>query len=64
MLNMIPVSSSNLSAVGYDPISNTLYVEFHSGSLYAYYDVPEFVHRELLLAPSKGRYHNRFIRGA
>jgi hypothetical protein len=36
-----PVSSSNLVAVGYDPGSYTLEVEFHSGSIYQYSGVPE-----------------------
>ena len=39
--NMIPVSSSNLSAVGYDSLTGTLSIEFHDGRLYEYYNVPQ-----------------------
>ena len=60
--NMVPVESSNLRAVGYDASSNTLYIEFRGNRLYAYYSVPQMVHAELMLAPSKGRYHRKNIR--
>ncbi|BDG35239.1 KTSC domain-containing protein [Saccharococcus caldoxylosilyticus] len=39
---MHPVVASNLRAVGYDPISQTLRIEFHNGT-YEYYNVPEHV---------------------
>ena len=35
------VASSNVAAVGYDPATETLEVEFLSGSIYQYYNVPE-----------------------
>jgi hypothetical protein len=31
-----PVSSSNISSIGYDPKSQTLEIEFHSGGIYQY----------------------------
>ena len=49
-MNMIPVSSSNISSIGYQ--SGTLYVSFHSGGLYAYSGVPESIYRELMSASS------------
>lgn len=61
-MNMIPVESSNLAEVGYDSSSSTLYVAFHSGGVYAYFNVPERVFHELLDAPSKGQYHARNIK--
>ena len=61
---MVPVVSSNLSAVGYDEVAGTLYVEFLSGSRYAYYGVPAETYRGLVSADSKGRYLHRFIKGA
>ena len=60
--NMVPVESSNLRAVGYDASSNTLFIEFRNNRLYAYESVPQMVHAELMLAPSKGRYHRKNIR--
>ncbi|MCK6565114.1 MAG: KTSC domain-containing protein [Dehalococcoidia bacterium] len=51
-----PVSSSNLRSVGYDPTSNVLEVEFHGGSVYQYFGVPEHIHAGLMRAGSKGGY--------
>lgn len=53
-MQMIPVSSSNLSAVGYE--HQTLYVSFNSGGTYAYSGVPESVYRGLMSAGSHGSY--------
>ena len=60
-MKMIPVSSSNLSSVGYE--NGTLHVRFNSGSLYSYSEVPSYVYDELLNAPSKGRYLAAHIKG-
>ena len=51
-----PVASSAISSVGYDPESETLEVEFTSGAVYEYYDVPRKVFRSLMSAPSKGQF--------
>lgn len=56
------VTSTNLRSVGYAPDSQSLEIEFHNGSLYLYSRVPERVYTELLMAPSKGKYHHRHIR--
>jgi hypothetical protein len=40
-MNRIPVSSSDVASVGYDSEAGVLEVEFHSGGLYQYFDVPE-----------------------
>ena len=57
-----PVESSNLRSVGYDEESRTLEIEFHSGAVYQYYDVPSEVYQELLSAPSLGKYFHAHIR--
>jgi hypothetical protein len=58
-----PVDSRSLAAVGYDHDSQTLYVRFRgSGQLYRIADVPEPMYEQLLTAPSKGAYYNRWIR--
>jgi hypothetical protein len=59
---MIPVDSSNLSSVGYD--NGNLYISFHSGSTYRYFNVPESVYHELLSASSKGKYHAAYIKNS
>jgi KTSC domain len=59
-----PVSSTNLASVGYDLLSQTLEVEFGSGGVYQYFDVPEHVHQELLAAGSAGSYFARSIKNS
>ncbi len=62
-MNRIPVDSSNLASVGYDPNSLTLEIEFNNGSLYQYFDVPEVVYQQLMQADSKGTFLNAYIKG-
>ena len=59
-MRMIPVSSSNLSSVGYE--NGVLWVSFKRGELYEYTGVPEYVYRELMEADSHGEYFHRNIR--
>lgn len=61
MPNMIPVSSSNLVSVGYDPSTQSLYIQFRTG-LYVYSGVPESVYTGLMNASSHGTYHAKYIK--
>jgi KTSC domain len=56
------VHSSELRSVGYDVSVSLLEVEFHSGEVYQYFDVPAELVLELLEADSLGRYFNARIR--
>lgn len=59
------VESSALSRVAYDKIDHSLFVEFkESGTIYAYFHVPESVYKELLDAESIGTYFNQNIRSS
>ena len=60
-MEMIPVSSSNIAAIGYDSERAELRIEFTTGSLYEYYEVPQYVFDEFLAAESKGGYANEKI---
>lgn len=60
MMNHTPVSSSLVSSVAYDPAERVLELVLRFGT-YRYYDVPVGVYRELLKAPSKGKYFHRHI---
>jgi len=53
---LIPVESSMVHAVGYDPQTRRLEVVFTSGRVYCYEDVPPEVFQGLLEAESKGHY--------
>lgn len=60
-MNMIPiVNSSDLAAAGYE--NGILYIEFLSGTMYRYFDVPEAVFNSLMNANSRGRYFHTFIK--
>ncbi len=57
-----PVRSSNIQSVGYDASTSTLEVEFHGGSIYQYFSVPEPTYQALMAATSKGAYLNKHIK--
>ena len=57
-----PVSSSNLKSVGYDNVSHTLEIQFHSGGVYQYMNVPPSVFAALMAASSHGSFFARAIR--
>jgi len=58
----IPVSSSDLNSVGYDPKTGTLEIEFHSGGVYQYSGVPEEVFTQLMSAASHGKFFYAHIK--
>lgn len=58
------VASSNLASVGYDTATQTLEIEFLSGGVYQYYNVPENLYDQLMRAGSKGRFFHQYIRNA
>lgn len=57
-----PVDSSMMASVGYDAVSHTLEIEFQSGRVYQYFDVPRRIHRDLMKADSHGCFFNSEIR--
>lgn len=61
-MNRIRIVSSNIRSVGYEADIEILEVEFTSGSIYQYFDVPEREYEELMNAASKGKYFNRNIK--
>jgi len=61
-MNMVPVTSSNLSAVGYE--NSTLFVSFNYGGLYSYDNVPQSEHRALMAATSHGSYFAAHIKNS
>lgn len=63
-MERILVTSTTLRSVGYDPIDHLLELEFVSGALYEYYDVPLDVYQGLKEAESHGQYFNYHIKQA
>ena len=63
-MEMIPVRSSSISMVGYDPGTRRLKIRFKDGSTtYDFCGVPQPVYDGLMSASSKGSYYSRHIRG-
>ena len=62
-MKRIPVKSSNLHSVGYDKKSQILEIEFHSGGVYEYSEVPKEIHEGLMWASSLGKYYHQNIKG-
>ena len=61
-MNRTPVTSSNINSIGYDAQSDILEVEFVSGDIYHYFNVPEHLYQSLMNAASKGQFLNENIR--
>lgn len=62
-MDRVEVVSRNIRSVGFEASSSTLEVEFNSGSVYQYLNVPESEYEGLMNVASKGRYLNRNIKG-
>lgn len=60
---MIPVESSNVREIGYDPDTSILYVKFKPDSLYKYFDVPADVWEDFKSASSKGQFVHQRLKG-
>jgi hypothetical protein len=58
-----PIRSSDIASVGYDDANQILEVEFRTGPVYQYYNVPKSVYEGLMHAPSHGTYLARYIKG-
>jgi len=55
--------SSNLAGFRYNETTQTLTVQFNSGTIYDYYDVPPHVFEGMKSADSQGKYLNKEIKG-
>jgi hypothetical protein len=59
-----PIASTNIISMGYDADTETLEIEFSSGSIYQYYNVGAAMYDQLKEAPSKGQFLNVYIKNA
>ena len=60
---MPEVLSTAIDRIDYDDAAATLYITFRSSGTYGFKGVPRFLYDAFLLAPSKGRFFARHIRG-
>jgi len=59
---LTPVTSSNIKAVGHDPATNTLYVQFFTNTTYSYRPVSAQTAADMLAAESVGKFFHRHIK--
>ena len=62
-IQKIPVTSSNIEAIGYDENSETLRVWFTNNAIYDYEKVPKFEFDSLRLSVSTGAHFAAKIKG-
>ena len=62
-LDRTPVVSSAIAAVGYDPETQTLEIEFTSGGVYQYQGVPSEVYEQFMNGGSFGTFYQQHIKG-
>ena len=55
--------SGNIARISYEKSSSTLEIEFHSGAVYQYFDIPLNIYQEFMGAGSKGQYFAAHIKG-
>jgi KTSC domain-containing protein len=61
-MHRVPIASRTIKAIAFDPRTHTLEIEFFSGHIYDFADVPQHVYDELMHAPSKAKYFHEHIR--
>jgi hypothetical protein len=61
-MDRVALDSTLLASAGHDSRRHLLEVQFRTGELYRYFNVPSACYRALLRADSKGRYFNSNIR--
>ena len=61
-MHRTPVESSHFAAVGYDPGSRKMHIEFKNGAVYEYAGVPEVFHKTLMTADSQGEFFHKNVK--
>jgi len=61
-MQLTPVESSTIKAIGYEPERSKLTIEFKKGGTYQYSPITEECHRELMASDSKGSYFAQNIK--
>ena len=63
LMKRLPVDSSCIASIGYEPPECELDIEFRAGrEVYRYFEVPPEEHAAFMAAESKGRYLNEVFK--
>jgi KTSC domain len=60
-MHRIPVTSVDITQIGYQEDSETLEIQFSRGEVCQYYNVPSGVYDELMKSPAKEEYYHTKI---
>jgi len=60
-MNRTNVSSSNIASIGYGEERHILEIQFHSGGIYQYFNVPQAEYDGIMNASSHGQYFDQHI---
>ncbi|OLB29168.1 MAG: hypothetical protein AUH13_16765 [Acidobacteria bacterium 13_2_20CM_58_27] len=60
-MRRIPVTSVDITQIGYQEDSETLEIQFSRGEVCHYYNVPSGIYDELMQSPAKEEYYHRKI---
>lgn len=59
---LVPVVSSDIAAMGYDPATFEMQIQFQTGRVYSYQSFPLSLYQAFIGAPSKGKFFAQFIK--
>jgi len=62
LTTLTKVTSSNIEAIGHDPVAKTLVVEFKNGSRYSYQNVEQALFEAIRDADSVGATFNKMVK--
>lgn len=62
-MKMVPVKSSNVEAIGYDPDTHDMHVTFKGGATYVHRSVSTEQHEAFASAASVGSHYHKHFRG-
>lgn len=63
-MQLLPVNSNQIYAIGYDDAIERLVIVFHNHRIYQFFEVPQTVYNELLIADSKDQYMQSSVIGS
>ena len=63
VIDWVSVDSSVFEAVAYRGEERRLFLKFHGGRVWQYFDFPVYQYEEFLASESLGRYFGKHIRG-
>jgi KTSC domain len=61
-MEMTPVTSSNIVAIGYDPATQTMHIKFKGGGSYSAVGVTAEEHEAFMAADSKGKHWHQHLK--